>query len=92
MELGLDGGDRLADVPRLELRELGAVRDDRIREPVEEARTFGTWRSPPVTVERVASGLDGQVDVRLARHRRARERSAGGGLGELAHLARGRLG
>ena len=36
-DLGLDGRDRLTDVPRLELGELAAIRLDRIRERVQQA-------------------------------------------------------
>src|SRR5207237_9426100 len=65
-ELGLDGGDRLADVPHLELGELLAVGDDRVGEGVEEARALVGRRLAPGPVERGARGLDRAVDVWLA--------------------------
>ena len=46
-ELRLDGRDRLADVARLELRKLLAVRDDRVGERVQQARALGRRASCP---------------------------------------------
>ena len=92
VELGLDRRDRLADVARLELGELRAVRHDRVRERVQKARALGTRRAAPVALDRSACSLDRAVDVRLARHRRPRERLARRGLDEIADLARGGLG
>ena len=92
MELRLDRRDRLADVARLELGELGAVRVDRVRERVQKARTLGTRRAPPVAVDRGARSLDGAVDVGLAGHCRTRERLARRRLDEIAHLAGRSLG
>src|SRR5581483_10870515 len=89
--LGLHRGDRLADVPRLELRELLAVRRDRVGERMEQARALVRRRLPPGPVERGPSRFDGAVDVGLARERRAAERLAGRRLGELAQLAGGGL-
>ena len=62
-ELGLDRRDRLADVARLELGQLLAVRDDRVGERVQQPRALGRRRLAPVAVERGAGGLDGAVDV-----------------------------
>jgi len=47
--------------------------------------------APPGAVERGACGFDRAVDVGLAGHRGPAERLAGGRLGEVAELARGRL-
>ena len=87
MQLGLDGGDRLADVPRLELGELRAVRDDRVGQRVEEPGALGARRPPPVAVERCPRGVDGSVDVRLAGHRGAGQKLARRGLVQLADVA-----
>ena len=46
VELGLDGCDRLADVARLELRELGTIRLDRVGERVQEPRALGSGVLP----------------------------------------------
>ena len=92
MQLRLHRGDRLADISRLELRELGAIRMDRVCERVQKARALGTRRAPPVTLDRGARSLDGAVDVSLAGHRCARERLSCRRLHEIAHLARCRLG
>jgi hypothetical protein len=91
-ELCLDRRDRLADVPRLELGELLAVRDDRVGERVQEARALGRGRLPPGAGERRPRRLDGAVDVLLAGHRRPRERLAGRRLRQVAQLAGGGLG
>ena len=69
-ELGLRRGDRLADVARLELRQLLAVRGDRVGERVQQARALVRRRLAPVAVERAARGLDCAVDLRLARELR----------------------
>ena len=87
-QLGLDGRDRLADVARLELRELLAVRDDRIGQRVQQAGALVRRRLPPWAVQRGARGVDCTVDVGLAGHRRAGQRLAGGRLVEVADLAR----
>ena len=63
-ELGLHRRDRLADVARLELRELLAVGDERVCESVQQARALGRARLAPVAFERGARGLDRLVDVR----------------------------
>ena len=65
-DLGLDRGDGLADVARLELRELFAVRHDRVRERVQEPGALVRRRLAPGAVERRAGSLDGAVDVGLA--------------------------
>ena len=82
-DLGLDRRDRLADVPRLELRKLLAVRDDRVRERVEQAGALGAGRLPPRPLERLACGGDRTVDVRLAGHRGPCEQLAGRRLVQL---------
>ena len=92
MQLGLDGRDRLSDIASLELGELGAVRDDRVGERVQEPRPLGAGRAAPVAFDRRPRGLDRPVDVRLARHRRTRERLARRRLDEVANLARRGLG
>src|SRR5581483_8554686 len=85
-DLGLDRGDRLADVARLELGELLAVRDDRIGERVQQARALRPGRLPPRTVDRSACGVDRAVDLSLAGHGGARKGLARGGLGDVAEL------
>ncbi len=87
VELRLHRRDRLADVPRLELRELAAVGDDRVRERVEQPRTLGTRSLAPGTVECATRCLDRPVDVRLAGQSRDGKGSAGRRLDELARLA-----
>ncbi len=91
-DLRLDGRDRLADVARLELGQLGAVCLDRVGEGLEQARALGRRRATPGAVERGAGGLDRTVDVRLAGHRGPAERVAGGGLDQVPKLAGGGLG
>ena len=54
-------------------------------------RSVGGVRAPR-PVERGAGGVDGPVDVGLAGERGPGERLAGGGLDEVAELARSRLG
>src|SRR5206468_3289688 len=49
-KLCLDGGDRLPDVARLELRELLAVRLDRVGERVQEPSALVRRRLPPRAV------------------------------------------
>ena len=73
-------------------RELGAIRVDRVRERVQEARTLGTRRASPVALDGGARGLDGAIDVGLAGHRRTCERLSRRRLDELAHLTRRGLG
>ncbi len=90
-ELRLDRRDRLADVSRLELGELLAVRGDRVGERVQQARALGRGRLAPRAVDRRTRGRDRAVDVGLAAHRGAREQVAGRGLAQLAHLAGRRL-
>src|SRR5207248_11655810 len=65
-DLGLDGRDRLADVARLELRELLAVRLDRVGQRLQEPRALVRRRLSPRSVEGAARGVDGAVDVGLA--------------------------
>jgi len=91
-ELCLHRRDRLADVARLELGELLAVRDDGVGERVEEARALVRRRLPPRAVQGFAGRGDRAVDVLLARHRNTGERFAGRRFDELPQLARGRLG
>src|SRR5205823_5751086 len=86
-ELGLDGGDRLADVARFELGELAAIGGDRVRERVQQPRALGRRRLAPVACQRGAGGVDSAVDVLLAGHGRLAERLARGGLEEVAQLA-----
>ena len=83
MELGLDRGDRLADIARLELGELGAVRRDRVGERVQEACALRAGRLAPVTLEGAVGCLDGTIDVSLSGHRRTCEQRAGRGLGQV---------
>ena len=83
-ELGLDRGDRLADVAGLELGQLLAVRGDRVGERVQEARALVRGRLAPVAVERGAGRLDGAVDLGLAGELRGAERLAGRRLDEVA--------
>ncbi len=90
-DLGLDRGDGLADVARLELRELLAVRHDRVGERVQQPGALVRRRLAPRPVERDARGLDGAVDVRFPGHRGAGQRLAGRRLVQVANLARGRL-
>ena len=90
-DLRLDRRDRLADVARLELRELLAVRGDRVGERVQQAGALVRRRPAPRPVESRPRGLDRAVDVGLAAERDAGERLAGGGLQELTGLAGGRL-
>ena len=85
-DLRLHRRDRLADVARLELGELLAVRLDRVGERVQEPRALVRRGLAPVAVERGAGCLDCAVDLRLARELRAAERLAGRGLDELARL------
>ena len=92
VELGLDRRDRLADVARLELGQLLAVGDERVGEGVQEARALVRRGLAPVAVEGAAGGVYRAVDVLLVRLGHAGERRAGRRLGEVAVLARGRLG
>ncbi len=83
-ELGLHRGARLAHVARLELDQLLAVRDDRVRERVQEARALARGRLPPGPVEGGARRSDGAVDLGLAGQLGDAERLAACGLDELA--------
>ena len=69
-DLRLHRGDRLADVARLELGEVLAVGDDRIRQRMEQARALGRRRLQPVARERALRRFDGAVDVLVRRDRR----------------------
>ena len=90
-DLGLDRRERLADVARLELGELLAVRDDRVGEGVQEPRALVRRRLAPRAVEGGARRRDRAVDVGLARHRGASEHLPRRRLVDVARLARGRL-
>ncbi len=87
-DLCLDGGDRLADVARLELREFLAVGHDGVGESLQESGALVRRRLAPGPVERGTSGLDSTVDVGLAGHGRASERLTGRRFVELVDLAR----
>jgi ParB family chromosome partitioning protein len=87
VELGLHGGDRLADVAGLELRKLAAVCGDRVCESVQQPRPLRAGRLAPRAVERGPRGRDGTVDVRLARQRGDSKRGAARRLDQLARLA-----
>ncbi len=91
-ELGLHRGDRLADVPRLELGELLSIGGEGVGQRMQEARALGRRRLRPGAVERGPGGIDGAVDVLLVRLRDRGERCAGCGLGQVAGLAGSRLG
>ena len=67
VQLRLHGRDRLADVPRLQLGQRLAVRDDRVGERVQQARALRGRRLRPGAAERLASRVDGTVDVVRAR-------------------------
>ena len=90
-DLRLDRRDRLADVPRFEVGELLAVRDDRVGERVEQPGALVRRGLRPRPFERRAGGVDSAVDVDLVPHRHTRERLSARGLAELAKLAGGRL-
>ena len=71
--------DRLADVQRLEPRELVGVLLDRVGDPEQRQRALarrclGPLRKGPL------GGLHRGIDVRLVRERRGRDRLAGGGV------------
>ena len=83
-ELGLRRGDRLADVARLELGQLVAVRLERVGERVQKAGALVCRGLPPVAVERGAGGLDRAVDLGLARELRGSEGLARGRLDQVA--------
>src|SRR4029079_17498992 len=78
VQLCLHRGDGLADVARLELRELLAVRDDRVRERVQQPGALVRRRLPPGTGKRTLGRLYGAVDVGLAGERNRRQWIAGG--------------
>ena len=88
LELGLDRRDGLPHVAGLELGKLRAVRGDRVGEGVQKAGTRGPRRLAPLALERPPCRLDRTVDVRFARDRGPRQQLAGGGLADLAHVAR----
>ena len=85
-DLRLHRRDRLADVARLELRELVAVRLDRVGERVQEARALVRRGLAPVAVERGARSRDRAVDLGLAGELRRSEGLARRRLDELARL------
>src|SRR5204862_355370 len=76
-ELGLDRGDRLADVAGLELGQLLAVRVNRVSKGVQQARALVRRGLAPRPVECAPGRLDGAVDVLLACHRSGSEPPAG---------------
>jgi len=90
-ELRGDRGDCLADVARLELGELLAVRLDRVRERVQQTRAFGRRRLPPVAHEDGLSRLDRAVDVVLGRYGDPGKRLARRRLAELSNFSRSGL-
>ena len=90
-KLRLHRGDRLADVPRLELGEFLSIGVNRIRERVQESRPLVRRRLRPRSFERSAGGGHRVVHVLRPGHRRPRKRFAGRRLRQFADLARLRL-
>src|SRR5439155_3128868 len=82
--------ERLADVPRLELRELLGVLVDRVRELQEQLGPLAGRRLEPFG-KRLLRGLDCAVDVLGARARHLGDRLAGRGIQDLHGLAVGRV-
>jgi hypothetical protein len=91
VQLRLDRRDRLADVARLELGQLGTVADDRVGKSVEQAGSLRRRRLRPGAVERATRRGDRPVDIGLPGHGRAAERLARSRLEQLANLAGLRL-
>ena len=85
------GHERLADVDRLELRELVGVLLDHVGERVEELGALLRRLLEPLR-RRGLRGLDGAVDVLSAAARHLGDRLAGRRRDHLHRLARGRVG
>ncbi len=90
-QLGLHRRERLADVPRLDLRNLLAVFLQRVGECVQKTGALVRRRLAPRPGERGACGGHRAVDVVRPGHRSLRERRTTGGLSQVTDLARGGL-